>query len=183
MKVKDIMIKAAGLLGYADAVKAYLNGSSTSGKTQAELLLSCFNLVENELALDYIPLIKEETFTAENGKIGYAEFASSIVRILRVSDKHGGRVPFRLFAAYMEVDEKVVTVRYAYTPTGKTAEEDCEFLSGVSDRVIAFGMAAEYCTAIGLYEDARVWDKKYKEGIEAARKIGTKNTIASRRWV
>ena len=182
MKVKDIMIKAAVLLGNSDAVQAYLAGTATGGRAQAELLLSCFNLVENELALDYIPLVKEESFTAADGRIAYSSFSSSVVRVLEVRNENGASIPFRLFASYLEVDEENAIVRYAYTPTEKTAEEESEFLSGVSERVMAFGMAAEYCTALGLYEDARVWDKKYKEGIEAARGLGKKKRMPSRRW-
>lgn len=183
MKVKNIMIKAARLLGNADNVQSYLSGVGTSGKEQADLLLTCFNLVENELALDYIPLIKEETFTLTNGKLAYSKFSSSVVRILRVEDKNGETVPFRLFASYMEADEKTVTVRYAYTPVEKTINSESEYAVGVSERLLAYGMAAEYCTALGLYEEANVWDKKYKEGIEAARRVGTKSKLPSRRWV
>lgn len=182
MKVKDIMMKAAELVGNADELQNYFDGtSSTLGKKQAELLLTCFNFVENELALDYIPLIKEEAFTPNGGKISYSDFSSSIVRILRV-EANGKAVPFRLFAAYMEADERSVVVRYAYTPTEKAADGESEYRTGVSERLIAFGMAAEYCTALGRYEEAGIWDKKYKEGIEAIKKIGTKRKLPSRRW-
>lgn len=183
MKVKDIMMKAAFLLGNADDLKNYLDGIGTNGKKQAELLLQCFNLVENELALDYIPLVKEEKFTLENGKLPYSAFSSSVVRILRVEDENGENVPFRLFAAYMEADKKTVIVRYAYTPEEKTIDGESAYLAGVSERLIAFGMAAEYCTALGMYAEAAIWDKKYKEGIEAARTVGTKQKLPSRRWV
>lgn len=182
MKVKDIVIKAAALLGGADEVKTYLAGSSTNGRAKAELLLSCFNIVENELALDYIPLIKEESFTTADGEIDYASFSEDVVRILEVRNTRGAKIPFRLFASYMETDPDTVTVRYAYTPKEKTATDESDFRAEISERVMAFGTAAEYCTAIGVYEDARVWDKKYKEGIEAARSIGVKKKMPSRRW-
>ena len=59
-------------------------------------------------------------------------------------------------------------VKYAYTPTEKTMDGECECAIGVSERLVAFGMASEYSAALGLYEEASVWDKKYKDGIEAA---------------
>ena len=36
--------------------------------------------------------------------------------------------------------------------------------------------------ATGLYEEAVVWDKKYKEGIEGARQLARGGKMASRRW-
>ena len=169
MKVKNIMKKTASLLGNADDLLDYLNGGNGgAGAKQAELLLNCFNLVENELALDYLPLIKKESYTPQNGKIFYAQFSSSVVRILDVENELGQKVDFRLFATYMEVDAAVANVRYAYTPTEKTISGESDYQLAASERLLAFGMAAEYLSALGLLEEASVWDKKYKEGIQAA---------------
>lgn len=37
-----------------------------------------------------------------------------------------------------------------------------------SPRLFAYGIAAEYCLACGLFEEAAVWDKKYKDALTAA---------------
>lgn len=182
MTVSDVMIMAAVQLGIGDKVKAYVNGTSSLYKAQGDLLLQCFNLVENELALDYIPLMKQEILAVSDGKISYDAFTSDVVRIVKVVDEHGESVPFKLFAAYMEVDAERVSVTYAYTPKPKTVTEESDFQAFVSERLFSYGMAAEYCMATGLYEEAVVWDKKYKEGIEAARRLARGGKIASRRW-
>lgn len=168
MKVKNVMRKAAELLGNEDDLLDYINGVGTQGEKPAELLLNCYNLIENELALDYMPLIKEDSFSVAGGRIVYSSFSSSVVRIIEVRNGQGEKIPFRLFASYMEVDADTAVVKYAYTPTEKTTDGECECAIGVSERLIAFGMASEYSAALGLYEEASVWDKKYKEGIEAA---------------
>ena len=168
MKVKNVIKKAAELLGNEDDLLNYLNGVGEQGEKAAELILNCYNLIENELALDYLPLIKEETFSANNARIVDSSFSSSVVRIIEVRNAQGEKIPFRLFASYMSVDVSSVTVRYAYTPTEKSMSGECECAIGVSERLMAFGIASEYCAALGLYEEASVWDKKYKEGIEAA---------------
>ncbi len=182
MKVKDVVLKAAALLGEAETVEAFIKGTNTAGKKQAELFLTCFNLVENELALDYIPLLKEEYLTAENGKIVYSDFSLDVVRIVRVRDKNGASMPFSLFADYMQVDGDGAYVTYAYTPKEKTFTGESDFTVGVSVRLMAYGVAAEYCMAMGLYEESAHWDKKYKEGIEGARSVERKK-MPSRRWV
>ena len=182
MKVSDVMIMAAVQLGIGDGVKGYVNGTNSLYKQQSELLLQCFNLVENELALDYIPLVKQETLTLTDKKIYYEAFDSDVVRIIKVADEHGASLPYKLFAAYMEVDAEKAVVTYAYTPTPKTMTEESDFQAFVSERLFSYGMAAEYCMATGLCEEAVVWDKKYKEGIEGARQLARGGKMASRRW-
>ena len=182
MKVSDVVIMAAVQLGIGDSVKAYVNGTSSLYKTQAELLLQCFNLVEKELALDYIPLIKQEDLTVNNGKLAYESFGSDVVRIIKVVNKDGVALPYKLFASYMEVDAEKVCVTYAYTPKVKLMTEESDFQAFVSERLFSYGMAAEYCMATGMCEDAVVWDKKYKEGIEAARRLARGGRMPSRGW-
>jgi hypothetical protein len=168
MKVKDIMKKAASLLGNADGLMDYLNGDGFEGAQRAELLLNCFNFVENELALDYFPLIKKEDFVPQGGRILYSQLSSSPVRILDVENADGEKVAFQVFATYLEVDVSPASVRYAYAPLPKTMEGQSDYGLAASERLLAFGMAAEYLAALGLLEEASVWDKKYKEGIQAA---------------
>ncbi len=168
MKVKNIMKKAASLLGNASDLTDYLNGVGENGAKEAELLLNCFNFVENELALDYLPLVKKESYIPQAGKVFYTQFSSPVARILSVENGFGEEIEFRVFATYLEVDATVVNVRYAYAPTEKTMSGESDYQFAASERLLAFGMAAEYLAALGLLEEASVWDKKYKEGIQAA---------------
>ena len=52
MTVKEVLLTAAFELGLADGVQAYLDGTSQAGKADTARLLTCYNLVENEVALD-----------------------------------------------------------------------------------------------------------------------------------
>ena len=78
MTVKEVLDCAAFLLG-KEETQAYLNQSEAEGTPQVqretELLLRCYNIVENEIALDYLPLTAEESFIAENGTIPYTSFS------------------------------------------------------------------------------------------------------------
>ena len=40
---------------------------------------------------------------------------------------------------------------------------------GITPRILAYGVAAEYCITEGL-EDAATWDKRYKDGIANAKR-------------
>lgn len=182
MTVKEILIAAAENLGFADKVSAYLNGTSTDAEAEAKNLLRCFNIVENELALDYLPLTCEEEILSEAGVIYFSEFTRSIVRVLKVQDRFGNDVPFKLFPKYLKTQPRQVTITYTYTPYEKNFDDESDFVLHASVRMLAYGVAAEYSLAIGLFEEAAVWEKKYKDAISAAYRATKSKTIRARRW-
>ncbi|MBQ8322562.1 MAG: hypothetical protein IJX91_01200 [Clostridia bacterium] len=182
MTVKEIIIAAAAELGIADEVRAYVDGTADDGKGKTEDLLRCFNLVENELALDYLPLYAEDEFESTTGAIYYTQFERGVVRVLGVEDEWGNAAAFKLFPEYLKTQSGKVRVRYTYTPEAKGLDGESDFVLNASVRLFAYGIAAEYALANGLFEDAAVWDKKYKDAIGAAYRLRSGKKIRSRRW-
>lgn len=184
MTVKECMELAAVHLGIEEPIATYFGESATAeDEKKATLLLSCFNIVENELALDYFPLIAEDTVETDGGVVEFSALKNDAVRITQVTDEWGNSAAFQLFPSYLKTQPGKVCVRYTYTPKKKTTDEKSDFYTAVSVRLISYGMAAEYAMATGLFEDAAVWDKKYKEGIRAAYRLQKCKRIRSRRWV
>lgn len=183
MTVKDCMRLAAVELGVDAVLEKYLNDTTDSSNRVGKVLLQCYNVVENELALDYLPLTAEDEMQTQTGVVEFSALSRSAVRILRVTDGNGVAVKYRLFPQYVKAQPGTLKIAYIYSPTEKTLEDGCECAAAVSMRMIAYGMAAEYCMNIGLYEEADAWDKKYKGAIEAAYKATPCKRISSRRWV
>ena len=184
MTVKECMELAAVHLGIEEPIDSYFQaGGTAEDQKKGTLLLSCFNIVENELALDYFPLIAEDTLESEGGIIDFSSLKNDAVRITKVTDEWGNETEFQLFPSYLKTQPGKVCVTYTYTPKKKAMGEKSDFYTSVSVRLISYGMAAEYAMATGLFEDASVWDKKYKEGIRAAYRVQKCKRIRSRRWV
>lgn len=182
MTVKEILLAAAGELGILGEVEGFLSGTSTDGETEANALLRCFNLVENEVALDYLPLLAEEEMESDAGVIYYSALSREAVRVLGVRDEWGNEVPFTLFPEYLKTQPQKVCVRYSYLPKAKTFEDKSDFTLNASVRLLSYGVAAEYALANGMFEEAAVWDKKYKDAIKAAYCSKPSRRIRSRRW-
>lgn len=182
MKVKDCVEKAAMLLGIADEVCAYLENGDTQGQEQTERLVKCFNLVENELALDYLPLFAEQKTANESGKVDFLRLQKNVVRIVGVKNDTGESVKFRLFPKYLEAPAGELTILYSYTPPEKALDGESDYAT-LSTRLFGYGMAMNYALIMGLYEEASVWDKKYKEALEAAYRIRGAAVIRAREWV
>lgn len=183
MTVKECIAAAAVELGIGDEVRDCLDGTSTVANGDVENLLQCFNLVENELALDYLPLHAEDTLETQTGTVRYAELSQPAVRILGVRDEAGAEIAYRLFPEYLKAQAGKLTVRYTYTPKAKTLSGRSDYTLYASVRLFAYGMAAEYAAASGQYEAAAVWDKKYKAAITAAYRTHKAKKIRARRWV
>ena len=182
MTVQEVLLEAAQRLGIEKEVQKYFDGDSADGKA-AEVLLNCFNIVENELALDYLPLYAEDEIETELGQVYYSKLSKSAVRILSATDEWGNRAKFKLFPKYLLTQPGKVVIRYTFTPEKKEMDDDSDFILQASSRLLALGIAAEYCIATGLYEEAEIWDKKYKNAIAATYENKRCERIASRRWI
>ena len=183
MTVKEILIEAADLIGVGGAVRAYIEGSAQTGEKEAGVLLKCFNLVESELASEYFPLKCEEALETATGAVYFKEFKRAILRVMKVEDSFGNSLPYKLFPEYLKTDAGRIFVTYCYTPQEKDLDGESDFDALVTKRTFAYGIAAEYCMACGLYEESAAWERKYKNSIEAAYRNQPAKTLASRRWV
>ncbi len=181
--VKEALRAAADHLGMYERIEGYLNGTSSDAATEVEALLRCFNIVESELAFDYLPLYAEETVESETGVVPYAQLSGSVVRVVNVEDEWGNQAPFRLFPTYLKTQGGRLKIRYTYSPTKKNLNDESDYHLHVSARLFGYGIAAEYSLALGLFEESAVWDKKYKDAIAAVYNVKPCRVIRSRRWV
>ncbi len=186
IKVKDTIILAAQMLGIDEEVNAYLAGEDNlAGERGVALLLQCFRTVENEIALDYIPLMAKTDFTTATGMIPYGNLEYSVAGILSVEDGEGNPVKYSIYPEYLELESfrGKVYIIYTYAPLEKTIDEFSDFSFGASKRLIAYGIAAEYSLATGELTAANAWSVKYKEALRAAQRLPKTERIKSRRWV
>lgn len=180
--VKEAIIAAAQTLDMQESVTGYLDGTDVTGEADTENLLRCFNLVESELALEYLPLCAEEELETQTGTVYFSELSRAPVRVLRVRDKWDNERPFKLFPDYLKTQSGSVKVEYSYLPETKGLDGASDFALQASTRLFAYGMAAEYTLSCGRFEEAAVWDKKYKDAIAAAYRAKPCKKIRARRW-
>ena len=183
MTVLECVIAAAHEIGIEESVLSYTQKNDASGEAATMNLVRCFNLVENTLALDYLPLLAEDTLQTETGAIYFSELEKSPVRIIGVSDISGEDLAFVLFPEYLKTQAGKVKIKYSYAPQEKSLSGVSDYLLHASVRLFAYGMAAEYFAASGLFEEAAVWEKKYQKAIQAAYQRQPSKRIRSRRWV
>lgn len=184
ISVKDVVLLAAEFVGVKENVDDYLSGvMDEENQRVIDGLVCCYNLVENELAVDYLPLVKEETVEAKGGKIAYADLAQKAAYIIGVFDAYGNSAPHKRMASYLAVGTGKYLVRYAALPVKKAFDDDSEYAVGVSERLLAYGIAAEYCLHKGLSAESAAWEKKYKKAIAETFRAKEPKTIKTGYWV
>lgn len=120
-------------------------------------LLTCFNLVENELALDYLPLYAIHKCDAQ--VVYYAEFEYQPVRIVNCN------CGFKIYPEFIEGKEDIVEIKYSYIPHSKDLHDECSYDEKYLDCLVC-GTVAEYLCSQGFFEEANLWEKKYKKQIK-----------------
>ena len=161
MTMKEITALAETLLGLKTPA------SEEEAALREKELLAAANLVVNELASEYLPLVRTETQTARGGKIYYSALAEQPIEILavrRIGEER--RAEYRVMPVYIALQNGTYEVEYRYYPREKTAETACDYdETRLAKRVIAYGTAAEYCLMRGLYEECSLWDERFKDSL------------------
>lgn len=161
------------------------SGSATSAQTkELDFLLRCLNLVYNQIATDYIPLLHTEKLTPTNGEIIFSSFTKSVLDIKRVEDKFGIRTNYKLYPDRIATIDGEVKITYSYEPIALVSLSSTieSFFEKLTERVIAYGVAMEYSFISGLHDDASIWEKRFKDGILVAARKKSEIRLPSRRW-
>ena len=186
MFVKEVLAVAAATAGRSD-LATEIEKESPDVDAEILRLVRCYNLVENEIALDYFPLKHEETVTALDGIIPYSQLEFAPVTVFTVTGIGGDPLNFETRPAHILLSgmkgQRQMILSYSYSPKEKLITEDASFGEKISARLLAFGVACEFCLSNGQYAEAATWEKKYREALRAANVSRRRLSVRSRRWV
>lgn len=186
MKVKSILSLAAANLGREDLVAA-VNDCAGEPFGEVAALLRCYNLIENEIALDYFPLKAEEKVCSHDGSIFNTSLRFSPVEVLSVRDESGAPIEFMIRPARILLPhfhgDRQATVLYTYSPKEKCFCDCAEVDGRISARLLSFGVDCEFCLSNGQFSEAATWEKKFREALRAASIPRCRLSVRSRRWV
>lgn len=186
MKVKDIILDALRLVGREDLAAKLSAGETLDGEgaETVETLVYCFNAVEDELARFYFPLQTEQTLYSPTSEFRFSSFAYRPVNILSVR-AGGASVDYEMFPEYMKTSVTEITVKYEYSPWTTTIEGVSAYDGfEVGERLVAYGVASEYCLINGEVQSANLFEDKYRNEIDHARQRSASGKLMPpRRWV
>ena len=146
------------------------------------LLVKCVTLCETELACDYFPLKSSQRF--ESNSIKTKDFEKALHEVVKVRDANGDEVKFVVNSDGIVANCKGdILVDYHYRPQAKGYFDELDRGNPKMDeRLFAYGAIAEFMFLSGSYDEASLWDKRYKDLIQVALYENRSMKIPQRRW-
>lgn len=189
LNVKNVIESASNMLNI-DELKDIDYTTNLDGRAESILndLIYCFNEVYQELLTDYFPIVIEEEMTLDKTRrIMFSNLSKRILRLYAILDENYQSLSYVVLSSYARLNcpIKKVIVRYSYLPSlAQTVNDelDCANL-GITERIMALGVSAEYCLYRGKMNEASIFEQKYKNSIESAKLPTKRMSVKSRRWV
>ena len=186
MKVKDVICETLRLVGRDDAAEAISGGEELSDEVSRlnRACLTYLNAVLDELARGYFPLDNEDKLISDDNRFAFADFTKKPLEIKRVT-ANGKPVKWRISPDYLLADAGCVEVFYTYAPAPLSEEDEFAYPNfAVSERLVEYGMAAEYFLVLGDATGSAAWENKYRNEIEnLLSRSSVRGRIPPRRWI
>ena len=179
MTAKEIIKNVCIYLGKEELLASSFfetNGENVSEQGQKDLdkMLKCINDITEELATEYLPITKTKIVDLSGGSIDLYSIDDYIHEIISVKTLSGKTLRYVISGNKMVCLASRVEITYKVYPEEITFDGKAESFGGkLSARVIAYGVASEYCFLEMLYDDATIWENRYKNALlNASRKKG-----------
>lgn len=186
MVVKDVICEVLWMVGRNDVSEDISENAPLSDEQwrMQRACLTYLNAVVDELARGYFPLEYEEDMTSSDGRFAFAEFSRTPLEIKRVT-VDGQPVKWRVAPDYLLADGRNIRVYYTYVPARLALEDELIYPDyAVSERLIEYGMLAEYYLVLGDAASSEAWENKYREEIEnLLSRSKVRGRIPPRRWI
>ncbi len=182
MQLKEAIRICLTYLGDEDASV----NAQTAQHPKLKLLVKCANLVIQEIAAEYAPLLEEERVDVDDGKIFLENLLHKSAQIRKVVDADSGlESNFYLTPTHCAVankDMRRADVLYSYAPLEVDIEEECPISPTVGAKTLALGICAEYSMICGMYEQSVMYSDRFKEDMRTAVRKKGNVKIKPRRW-
>ena len=185
MTVKDIIEKSATLLNKGEVVKYLSTGVAEnyfSVLEDVEILLGCYNVIQEEIASSYYKFKETEKFSPENGVIKLSRFSNNPFAITSIKDESNNKLDAKIYPTEIKTD-KTAIIEYYYLPKTKNLEDISDFTgTPVTLRTLCYGVMTEYLLIKGAFEESATWHSKYVDALSVLALNGKRMKVKGRVW-
>lgn len=185
MKAKDIILLACDFVGVpeiAEKIGAETQLSASETNT-LNTLKKCLNLVQNQVACEYIPLEKIQEVQPKDFKVDYSTFDKKPIAVVWAKDKFGRNLRFKSFSDYLMVFSSYAKVKYYYFPQEITSLDDEMNEELLPMRIYAYGVAREYFLLQNLSDECDIWEIRFKDSLSSFARKKRDVKMPCRRWL
>jgi len=186
MEVKRILKLSASMLQLHDIedIVDRVEMLEDVDNVDLKLLLNCVNLINDTIATDYINLKETLNITNISGRLKYKDLTDKhIYKIISVKDAFDNGLAFKADMNGITCPTGDIKITYSYFPktVGFNDEINCYGCS-LTERVFAFGVVSEYLFIKFNYDDAAIWDDRFKNAMKNIVRHRKEIIMPKRRW-
>ena len=147
----------------------------------AKRLITCCNAVLEDVYCNYCTAIATANVFAQNGFIDTSQMA--LARVLKLTTKRGFNVKYRYTANGLLTEDGEYVLTYAKLPP-KVGWDSEVVLPGprITERILAYGILAEYFFGIEDLQLAEAWQTRYLNALRVARLKTSSMTLPVGKW-
>lgn len=168
MTIKEI-IQSATLLLNRNYLDKYLEQGSSADQEvfdNIDKLIKLSNLVINELACTYVPMVKTETPLNVGSKLYFKDLTEKAMEVISVKDLSGNEVAFKHHHTYIKAEKSIGQITYRFSPKEFSLEEEIDFWEiPISARSLSYGLCAEFLLTEGSFDQALSFRKRYVDDV------------------
>lgn len=147
----------------------------------AKKVVQCANCVIEQLYCDFATALTTCQVTSQNGVIDVS--AMRFNRVVSLTDSLGNNVPYRYTEGGIAVPDGTYTLTYALLPPKTQWEEEVKLPSPrITERIVAYGVVAEYFFQTGDYAAANAWESRFKNALRLASVKTSSMNMPVGRW-
>lgn len=186
MKIVDILIDSANLLGLTDDVKAMKiltvenEQTALNENPNVENLFSLLKFSLKELCTNYVPIVTTQNIRTEDKQYPL----SNLKNFIRIQNVYQNEqlMKFKIINRnLMFVNDGEYMVKYSTYPEIKSMFEDIDFLHEFSPDVIVFGLCAYYALVHGRFDEFEKFHESYVDKAESLKNLKIFD-MPVRRW-
>lgn len=185
MTVRDIIKLVCQFVGEKE-LEIKLNSSdsefSTREQEKLNLMVSCFNLVNQEIASDYLPFLTKEEIDVKDSILNFSDLDKTIINVYEVKNAFGICLKYQVFSDCIQINGKAKSIVYSYLPEEKTLDSQLDMINGLNKRVYAYGVASEFLLIDGMSDDAEVWEDRFKQSLFVLSRKRGEHVLPKRSW-
>ena len=142
-------------------------------------LLDCLNMTQNDIATHYFPIRIREEVAGKN--IAYSSLSREIISVLSGYDKFFRALKFKEYESAVEFAGNAKYIEYSAVPHKMTLSSTLEIKCPI--QIVAYGVLSEYFLLVNDYEDAEIFEERFKESLLSFSHKHGELRLRNRRWI
>ncbi len=184
MTIREVFKDVAIVLHKDELYSILDNEADYEDNDDVKKLLYCYKMIISELNEEYVPLKYVQSLRVQNNRCEFRNLFFPVIEILSIT-YNGEEIDFESKSTYFSCNvphNSYVQITYNYVPKIYGIYDEVLYSEvEIPTRILVFGIIREYMLLNGLYEEAVIYDERFRNTLEEFLNKKKKSGVMKRR--